>query len=49
MTAHRKISNNTQSKIIIDLGDAKIELIQEYQKAMIAEAVLGKVKKIKTI
>ena len=30
MTAHRKISNNTQSKIIIDLGDAKIELIQEF-------------------
>ena len=30
MAEHRKPSNNTRSKIIIDLGDAKIELLQEF-------------------
>ena len=30
MAEHRKPSNNTRSKIIIDLGDAKIELIEEF-------------------
>ena len=30
MAEHRKISNNTRSKIIIDLGDAKIEVLEEF-------------------
>ena len=30
MGKHRKPSNDTQSKLIIDLGDAKIELIEEF-------------------
>ena len=30
MTEHRKPSNNTRSKIIIDLGDARIELVEQY-------------------
>ena len=30
MAEHRKPSNNTRSKIIIDLGDAKIELLKEF-------------------
>ena len=30
MGKHRKPSNDTQSKLIIDLGDAKIELLEEY-------------------
>ena len=30
MAEHRKISNNTRSKNIIDLGDAKIELLEEF-------------------
>tara|TARA_R110000772_G_scaffold10699_1_gene34009 strand:+ start:76 stop:687 length:612 start_codon:yes stop_codon:yes gene_type:complete len=30
MGKHRKPSNDTQSKIIIDLGDARIELIEEF-------------------
>ena len=42
----------TETSIIdqaISTAEKEIELIKEYQKAMIAEAVLGKVKKIKTI
>ena len=30
MAEHRKPSNNTRSKIIIDLGDARIELLKEF-------------------
>ena len=30
MGKHRKLTSNLSSKIIIDLGDAKIELIQEF-------------------
>tara|TARA_R110000796_G_scaffold60433_1_gene139818 strand:- start:211 stop:867 length:657 start_codon:yes stop_codon:yes gene_type:complete len=30
MGKHRKPSNNTRSKIIIDLGDARIELLKEF-------------------